>query len=73
MNKPLTGLEAAARFAPARRIQVGELAKLKLTPEQQTLMDGLTKTVQQQAALAVADKTAASAPKAIGDVLGGNR
>jgi hypothetical protein len=52
---------------------LGELANLKLTPEQQTLVDGLKKTAEQQVAQAVADKAAASASKAIGDALTGKK
>lgn len=60
------------KYAEALKV-LGELSNLKLSPEQQTLVDGLTKTAEQQAAQAVADKAASGAPKAIGDILGGKK
>jgi hypothetical protein len=62
----------AQRKADATKT-LGELANLKLTPEQQALVDGLNKTAEQQAAQAVSDKAAAGATQAIGDVLGGKK
>lgn len=67
--KNLTGQN---KYAEALKI-LGELANLKLTPEQQALVDGLKQTAEKQAAQAVADKAATSASKAIGDVLGGKK
>lgn len=67
--KNLTGQN---KYAEALKI-LGELANLKLTPEQQALVDGLKQTAEKQAAQAVADKAAAGASKAIGDVLGGKK
>ena len=67
--KNLTGQN---KYAEALNV-LGELANLKLAPEQQALVDGLKKAAEKQAAQAVADKAAAGATKAIGDVLGGKK
>lgn len=67
--KNLTGQN---KYAEALKI-LGELSNLKLSPEQQTLVDGLKKTAEQQAAKTVADQAAPGAPKAIGDILGGKK
>jgi hypothetical protein len=67
--KNLTGQN---KYAEALKV-IGELANLKLTPEQQTLVDGLKKTAEQQAAQAVSEKAASGASKAIGDALGGKK
>ena len=67
--KNLTGQN---KYAEALKV-IGELSNLKLSPEQQTLVDGLKKTAEQQAAQAVADKAAGGASKAIGDALGGKK
>ncbi len=67
--KSLTGQN---KYAEALKI-IAELANLKLTPEQQTMVDGLKKTAEQQAAKAVADKAATGASQALGDVLGGKK
>ena len=67
--KNLTGQN---KYAEALKV-IAELTNLKLSPEQQTLVDGLKKTAEQQAAQAVSDKAAAGASKAIGDALGGKK
>jgi len=67
--KSLTGQN---KYAEALKV-IGELANLKLTPEQQALVDGLKQTAQKQAAQAATDKAAADASKAIGDALGGKK
>jgi colicin import membrane protein len=67
--KNLTGQN---KYAEALKI-LSELSNLKLSPEQQTLVDGLKKTAEQQAVQAVADKAAPGTPKAIGDILGGKK
>jgi hypothetical protein len=67
--KNLTGQN---KYAEALKL-LGELANLKLTPEQQALVDGLKQTAQRQAAQGATDKAAAGASKAIGDALGGKK
>lgn len=64
--KILTGQN---KYAEALKV-LGELANLKLTPEQQALADGLKKTAEEQAAKAAAEKVAGDASKAIGGALG---
>jgi len=51
---------------------IGELSKLTLSPEQQTLVDGLKKTAQQQLAKAAAEDAADGAANALGGALGDN-
>jgi ATPase subunit of ABC transporter with duplicated ATPase domains len=67
--KNLTGQN---KYAEALKI-IGELSNLKLSPEQQVLVDGLKQTAEKQAAQAVTDQAATGASKAIGDVLGGKK
>lgn len=67
--KNLTGQN---KYSEALKV-LGELSKLKLTSDQQALVDGLKQTAEKQAAQAIADKAAAGASKAIGDLLGGKK
>ena len=67
--KNLTGQN---KYAEALKV-IGELSKLNLSPDQQTLVDGLKKTAEQQAAKAVAGKAATDASKTVGDALGGKK
>jgi hypothetical protein len=67
--KNLTGQN---KYAEALNI-LSELSSLKLTSEQQTVVDGLKKTAEQQMAQAVADKAVAGASSAIGGALGGTK
>lgn len=68
----VTNLTGQGQYADALKV-LGELATLRLYPEQQTLVDGLRKTAQQQATQAAADKAAAGASQAVGDALGGKK
>jgi hypothetical protein len=68
----VTNLTGQGQYADALKV-LAELATLRLYPEQQTLVDGLKKTAQQQATQAAADKAAAGASQAIGDALGGKK
>lgn len=63
--KNLTGEK---KYAEALKV-LGELANLKLTPEQQALVDGLKKTVEE----AMAKQAAAGASQTLGDALGGKK
>lgn len=67
--KNLTGQN---KYAEALKI-LGQLANLKLTPEQQTLVDALKQTAEKQAAQAVTDKATTDASKAVGGLLGGKK
>jgi len=67
--KDLTGQN---KYAEAMKV-IDELSKLTLSPEQQSLVDSLKQTAEEQAAKAVADKAAAGATKALGDALGGKK
>jgi colicin import membrane protein len=64
-----TNLTGQNKYTEALKV-LGELSNLKLTPEQQTLVEALTQTAQKQAVQAAADKAAADATKAVGNVLG---
>lgn len=68
----VTNLTGQSQYTDALKV-LAELATLKLSPEQQTLVEGLKKTVQQQATQAATDKAAAGASQAIGDALGGKK
>lgn len=52
---------------------LGELSQFTLSPEQQTVVDGIRSAVQQQTAKAAADKAAAGATQALGNALGGGK
>lgn len=67
--KNLTGQN---KYAEAIKV-VAELSKLALSPEQQSQVDALKKTAEQQAAQAAAAKAAAGASTAIIDALGGKK
>lgn len=64
--KNLTGQN---KYAEALTI-VGELVKLKLTPEQRVMVDQVKQLAEQQMAKAMAAKTADSAATALGDAMG---
>jgi len=51
---------------------ISELEKHPLSPEQQSVVDGLKKTAEEQAAKAATEKAAAGAASAVGGALGGN-
>ena len=60
------------KYAEALQM-LAELSNSQLSPEQQTLVDGLKKTAEQQATQAVTDKATSGATRAIGDALGGKK
>jgi len=61
-------LVEAKKYADALNVLKG-LSNMKLTPEQQKLVDDLKSMIQKQ----MADDAASSATKTIGDALGGSR
>ena len=67
--KNLTGQN---KYAEALNI-LGQLSNLKLTPEQQAVVDGLKNQAQNQAQQALTDKAAAEAQKALGNAFGGKK
>ncbi|MBN2505884.1 MAG: hypothetical protein JXQ71_04245, partial [Verrucomicrobia bacterium] len=52
---------------------LGDLANVKLTPEQQATVDNLTQAAQKLAARSATEKAAAGAAQSISDALGGKK
>jgi hypothetical protein len=62
------GLTGQNKYAEALKT-LNELANVKLSPEQQSVVDTLKAAIQKQATQAVADKAASTAQSAVGNVL----